>query len=186
VNVPGMLCPEIPISTDPNTSKVSSYSGINGAGRNGEQKDLEDDVCGDINIDGVLYPESRTTIAMILDGTSNTFLVGERLLNFRDWMQGAMRIDEPATTICSGASQNIRYPLNADPWQFGFHVADDGAPPGAAKTMLLNDLQFGSQHAGGAHFGYADGSIHFLNDEMDFNLYQDLATRNGCEEAGAP
>ena len=47
--------------------------------------------------------------------------------------------------------------------------------------MLLNDLFFNSDHPGGAQFCYADGSVHFLDEAIDFTLYQDLATKDGDE-----
>jgi prepilin-type processing-associated H-X9-DG protein len=42
-------------------------------------------------------------------------------------------------------------------------------------------LYFGSHHPGGAQFCFADGSVQFLDDAIDFTLFQDLSTRNGSE-----
>ena len=123
---------------------------------------------------------------MIGDGTSNTLAVGERTYLFSDWMTGATYLDDPPTRIANGGSKNIRYPINADAATFGYYVGDFAAPAGAPRTSLLNDLWFGSQHAGGAYFAMADGSVQFLRSEIDFTIYQDLATRNGGEPGGLP
>ena len=50
---------------------------------------------------------------------------------------------------------------------------------GAATNNLnihnaLNTLYFGSQHPGGCQFAMADGSIHFLNENINLALYQRL------------
>jgi prepilin-type processing-associated H-X9-DG protein len=97
-------------------------------------------------------------------------------------MSGAEWMDTPPSMICTGASSNVVYPINADPSQVGYYVADPNAPSAASKKMLLNDLYFGSLHPGGAHFCFADGSLHFLSDaQLDFTVLQDLATIAGGE-----
>ncbi|HMO87102.1 MAG TPA: DUF1559 domain-containing protein, partial [Lacipirellulaceae bacterium] len=185
--VPAFFCPEVglPAATG-QVMLASTYDGVAGAGRNGERIDLEDAMCGDIDADGLLYPNSRVRFGMIGDGTSNTLAVGERTYLFSDWMTGATYLDDPPTRIANGGSKNIRYPINADAATFGYYVGDFAAPAGAPRTSLLNDLWFGSQHAGGAYFAMADGSVQFLRSEIDFTIYQDLATRNGGEPGGLP
>jgi prepilin-type processing-associated H-X9-DG protein len=153
---------------------------VSGAYRGSERIDLEDSACGDIYTNGIFYPESRTRIAKITDGTSHTLAVGERTYFFRDWMDGCSYVGNPKTRICTEASLNVRYPINADRNTFGYYVGDPEAPPGKT-TMLLNDLYFGSQHAGGANFCLADGSVHFIGETIDFPVYQDLSTKNGDE-----
>jgi prepilin-type processing-associated H-X9-DG protein len=182
--LPVYSCPEMEISTDDTTYKLASYAAVTGAGRNNERMDLEDDNCGDMDEDGVIYPGSRTKVAMVQDGLSNTLLTGERLNPHWDWMTGATRTGNPPDSICSESAKNVRYPINADPNQFGFDAMDEEAmataPPGAPK-MLFNDLQFGSTHTGGAHFLFGDGSARLLSDSIDFTVYTGLATRDGGE-----
>ena len=47
--------------------------------------------------------------------------------------------------------------------------------------MLVNDLPFGSVHPGGAHFARADGGVTFLSDDIDFTVFEALATIAGGE-----
>ena len=176
------LCPSAPRPPDnPAIQKESHYSGVAGAPRDNELLDLEDAVCGDLATNGVFFPDSRTRIAKIEDGTSHTLAIGERTYIFRHWMSGAIWTGTPPTRICTGAVSNIRYPINADRNYFGYFVGDLEAPTAAPKSMLLNDLYFGSFHPGGANFCFADGSVHTLSDAMDFTIFEDMATINGSE-----
>jgi len=45
--------------------------------------------------------------------------------------------------------------------------------------MGINGLLFGSFHNGGANFVFVDGSGHFLSDNIDLDLYEALASKNG-------
>ena len=179
-----LVCPsdqqQVP---DPLLPKRSNYAGVAGAGRDNERIDLEDSICGDVFIDGIFYPESRTKIAKIEDGTSHTIAIGERnyIFNNDDWMTGATRVGMPATRICMDATKNVRYPINADSGQFGFFIGDTNAPSADQRTMLLNDLFFGSAHSGIAQFCLADGSVQTISDDIDFTIFADLATIAGGE-----
>jgi len=180
--IDALLCPSAPQPEgDGSTPKESHYAAIAGPGRGDERIDLEDNVCGDAATDGIFFPNSKTRIGMITDGTSNTMAIGERLYIFHDWTQGATKSGRPPTRICMGGMKNVRYPLNADPNQFGYYVGDFNAPPGAERIMLQNDLQFASFHSGGGHFNFADGSVQFLTNEIDFTIYQNLSSKDGDE-----
>lgn len=183
---PFLQCPSVPDDTPKKLlSTGSNYAAIAGASRNDELIALETNSCGNCATDGILYVQSQTTTQQIEDGLSSTLLLGERTYVFRDWMTGAVRSGSPTNKICSGSVKNIIYPINASFAEFGYHKADFDAPPAQRKT-LLNDLHFGSAHPGGAYFSFADGHVVFLNDELDFTVYQDFATRNGGEPVEVP
>lgn len=177
------LCPSMdPPSTDPNAVQAAHYSAVSGTNTSDEVIDLEDISCGDIDISGIFFPASYTRIAQIADGTSHTFAVGERTYIFRDWLSGATWYGEPPTgEICMGSTNNVRFPINASLDEFGYYRFDPKAPPGAQRTMRLNELPYGSVHNGGAHFGYADGSVHFLSDAINYTTFQAMSTKAGGE-----
>lgn len=50
----------------------------------------------------------------------------------------------------------------------------------------INNYSFYSQHAGGANFGMADGTVRFVNDNIDIATYRALATISGGEVVQAP
>lgn len=181
--VEAYLCPTA--EQQPNTAtalKNSHYSAVSGSNISDERIDLEDTNCGDLDISGIFYPDSQTRIGQITDGTSNTLAIGERTYIFRDWMWGASKVGNPATKICSGSSNNVHFPINANPQEFGYCSEDPTVEP-QYRTMLVNELQFGSDHSGGAQFSLADGSVQFVSDDIEFNLYQNLTTKDGGEVA---
>jgi len=179
------LCPSAPPPVSGSGSlKISNYEGVSGAGRGDRRIDLEDVACGDVYTDGIFYPQSHTTIGRIVDGTSHTMAIGERTyIFFGQWMTGATWAGDPdmKTRICSRAAKNVRYPINADLGQFGYYISDPSAPTPAQRTMLQNDLFFGSAHPGVAQFCFADGSVQTLSDATDFTIYADLSTIAGGE-----
>jgi prepilin-type N-terminal cleavage/methylation domain-containing protein/prepilin-type processing-associated H-X9-DG protein len=161
----------------------SNYETIAG----GKQRWSLDGYCGDVCIDGVFYPGSGTRISEIADGTSKTLAIGERVYLIRyDWMFGARWQDGgpvwkagPNQQMCVAAAKNVTFPHNADPAAFGYEIHDDQAPAGAKKDIHFNDLYFGSEHPAGAQFAFVDGSVSFIDDDVDFAVYQGMATRAG-------
>ncbi len=160
---------------------------------------------GAVNTDGVMYVAARTQARQIVDGLSKTFLLGERWYQLRAWTVGAFWFDEPETFDAQGrpippsrpvansgisAAKNVDadYPPNADLNQVGYFVTheDDHRPgpypgPPTPKDMPFNDLLFGSFHAGGTNFAYADGHVEFIHDDVDPQVYVAAASRNGGE-----
>lgn len=185
VRVNSYLCPSAEVEQLAPDRQLSHYSGVGGSGVM-ERRDLEDTWCGDMDVDGIFYAESETRIADVTDGTSSTLAVGERNYIFFDWLMGATRNDDPITRICLGSSQNVRYPINADPSTYGYFVQDSEAPAGVTEKILQNDLHFGSAHSGGANFTLADSSVRFLQDGVDFAVLQALATRADEETPALP
>jgi prepilin-type N-terminal cleavage/methylation domain-containing protein len=168
----------------------SSYAGVNGSGATSEGVwDLTNTFNGDLYIDGVFYPGSEVRLSQVTDGTSQTLAFGERVYGVTRWdplIDGAIWDGPPGPTrrieeVKSIATKNVRYPINGDPNQFGYYGPDTTAPPGANKSLKINDFYFGSHHPGGAHFAMTDASVQFLRDDIDINLYRALGSRNGGE-----
>jgi prepilin-type processing-associated H-X9-DG protein len=155
-----------------------------GVGRDENRIDLEQTACGDIYTDGIFFPDSQTRISEVLDGTSHTLAVGERNYIFRDWMTGATQKGLPNPRVCTGSESNIRYPINAEKNHFGYYVGDADAPNINVRTMLLNDLFFGSYHDGSAQFCFADGSVRIISETIDFAVFGDMSTIAGGEIFG--
>jgi len=135
--------------------------------------------------DGILYLDSRVHLADVRDGTSNTLLVGERppsaKKNFGWWYAGWGQAQDGSGDMVLGVRERNVFAswLGADcpagPYQFG---------PGRLDNQC--DLfHFWSLHPGGAHFLYADGSVHFLSYSADAILPA-LSTRAGGEVVDVP
>ncbi len=124
---------------------------------------------------GMMYANSQIRLTDCTDGTANTLLVGEMSWNdcsrFRPWTRGWGGGDNAAA---AGTSLNIDSFAGA----FNF-TAYDG-------SSNFNDVSFGSQHANGVNFVFTDGSVHFLNNNIDINTLLSIASRNGGESVGPP
>jgi prepilin-type N-terminal cleavage/methylation domain-containing protein len=140
--------------------------------------------------DGVFYRNSRTRIADITDGTSNTILIGERA-----WAKanGAWAGAIPCGVIKRG-QLNPCQPNVPGAWYPSSTLA-------LAHAHLNNALvdpdgsagmdDFSSMHFGGSLFVFGDGSVHFLRGVSSDNpnggytpdglIFQALATRAGGE-----
>ncbi|MEO1497217.1 MAG: DUF1559 domain-containing protein [Planctomycetota bacterium] len=142
-----------------------------------------------VNFDGILWPESQVSMGQISDGTSKTFLVGERIYQLRVWSQGVITVNTvppeaipAASSVWSCKNVTPRVPINADLDRVGYYWIDDPddpAPAGGSTSLRENNLPFGSNHPGGVVFAYADGSVHFIADDIDDSLYISFGTRAG-------
>lgn len=112
-----------------------------------------------VAVNGMLYRDSKFGLNKVTDGTSHTLMVGEQLFGEAAWIAGMSNaVSWPCDMVCC---KNVAYGLNFEPW----------AP--------WHDRSFASCHPGGVNFVNADGSMHFLNDDIDMATYMSLSSRNG-------
>jgi hypothetical protein len=105
----------------------------------------------------------KRTDAHVLDGLSNTFMLGE---------------DFPeCDAYCSWPYANNAYSTCAIPPNQR-EVVDPADWP--------NVQGFRSYHPGGLHFALVDGSVHWIADAIDLALYRALATIRGQETVSVP
>lgn len=120
---------------------------------------------GRIANNGVIVRDIEVAFRKITDGSSNTFAIGEQAhgdpdaQNVRGWWVGLS-----GGTLYT--TRNVAYPINS------------GVRPG---PYAKNNTGFGSQHPGGTHFGLADGSVQFLNENIDIGILFALASRDAGE-----
>ncbi|MFO1023250.1 MAG: DUF1559 domain-containing protein [Planctomycetales bacterium] len=130
--------------------------------------------------DGVMYPGSKTGFQHITDGASNTILIAEtREENSAPWLDGtttttARPFDVGQCAVAPFDCATVgRTALN-------YTTYFDATP--YLPYAISSKYGPSSQHPGGAHHLLGDGSVHFLVDNIDVNLYQNLVTRNGGEK----
>ena len=119
------------------------------------------------------------SIAKISDGTSHTFVVGEKYLR-SDLYDGGSKSDDKGWT--DGWDPDAIRSTCFAPYQdgSGFQFTPLNTPAdlfGSDRDVYY----FGSAHAGGFNGVFADGSVHTMNYDIDVVLFNGLATRAGDE-----
>ncbi|MFW5692607.1 MAG: DUF1559 domain-containing protein [Thermoguttaceae bacterium] len=144
---------------------------------------------------GVLAAHTATRIEDIRDGSSNVIMVGET----SDWgehpsnpgRQYDIRGQYPHGPLmgCS-RPRNDPNSMPGDPRVFNTTVIHSYplntklSAGGAYSNSSMrgqnydNNLPIQSAHPGGAHVLAADGSVHFLSESIEFDLYRNLAIRD--------
>jgi len=175
-------------------SYIGNASGI-AVNQNGNEPDLVHNRHDKMKkLDGVLFAYSEIGLKHILDGSSNTLLVGEA---FHDYQDVADR----------GAKEENPLGNRQDHWYFGSDDIDTGdenggydfsealgstgvpinfqnrggRPPcsaAASKECQALQLSFGSSHPGGTNVLRCDGSIEFISEDIDENAWRDFGTRD--------
>jgi prepilin-type N-terminal cleavage/methylation domain-containing protein/prepilin-type processing-associated H-X9-DG protein len=177
---PMYACPSaVPVIDPYDNYKVGSYIGVMGPGRGTDVIGLEQGHCGNVATDGLLYPGSHRQFASVRDGASNTLAVAERVYNAYAWLVDSWSPE--SSRICSWGAANIRWPINSDPEKIGYYVYDAYNPAATPRTILFNDIWFGSSHPGGMNSAFVDGSVHFLSQNIDWTVFGDLGTVAGGE-----
>ncbi|WP_146530152.1 DUF1559 domain-containing protein [Novipirellula artificiosorum] len=110
---------------------------------------------------GLLFLNSRIRYSDILDGSSQTILVGEMLPAYESlgWASGTR-----------ASLRNTGSPIGGS----------DQVEAGVVKGFETGSLKvggFASCHIGGGNFAFADGSVRFLTQTIDTELFRQLGNR---------
>lgn len=197
LSMPVFLCPSSPIDPFDNTESTWSntqrglnhqYVGIQGAAPPvpGAATGYRDCGHGWSCNNGMLASNVNRRMRDVVDGTSNTIIIAEqsgytnkRVLNsnyYGGWF-GARSFNSVGGPTCS------------DLWQAGttcvrFAPNSNVVQTGANDTKYRNNTMINSMHVGGIQVLLADGSVHFLSDNIDFNTLKKLCIRNDGEPVG--
>ncbi|REK10544.1 MAG: DUF1559 domain-containing protein [Planctomycetota bacterium] len=126
----------------------------------------------------IVHPKyGYVTFAKIADGTSRTFMVGEKDFGLENYMFDSCK---PMVVRWGDTRWAVAYP--------GVTWGSTLALPNS--TRLVNKQyglfweeydSFRSDHVGGLYFAFADGSVRFVADDIEHRVYNALATRAGEE-----
>jgi len=112
-------------------------------------------------LNGVVFQRSTVSIAMITNGTSNTYMVGEKYLNPDNYTTGRDPSD----------NENMYTGYNNDVYRCGFNV------PLQDRKGLTDTLRFGSLHPAGVQMCYCDGSVRLVAYNVSRAVHQREANR---------
>jgi len=127
---------------------------------------------------GVVFAHSATTAADITDGTSNTYLIGEKYCDPDHYTDGTPGWDDQSWDIgqdwdtirwtgCLTAPGSSNF---VDNNKYLFPQQDT---PGDESYGMA----FGSAHSGGFYMGFCDGSVQFMNYSIDTGVHWYLGNR---------
>ncbi|HEY1859252.1 MAG TPA: DUF1559 domain-containing protein [Gemmataceae bacterium] len=186
------LCPsDVGTAIDPRFGPTN-YVACLGSGANGGSRNPSD---------GVFFNNSRICIADITDGTSNTALMSEQILGPGGTFPGGTPID----VRLYYASVHARAPVDeptcqaattfltdrGSRWADGevqYGLYDHHYPPNAGKWDCVA-IEYSwkparSKHTGGVNLALADGSVHFVSNNVNVTTWHALGSRAGGEPAG--
>ena len=121
---------------------------------------------------GVSFQRSEVRIAEIQDGTTHTYMVGEKYLNSDNYETGNDGGDN--LSMYEGHDWDVN--------RWG-HRKDDVSDltPQPDRPGVGNAAIFGSAHASGFSMVFCDGSVHHISYEIDGVLHENLAHRKDGE-----
>jgi prepilin-type N-terminal cleavage/methylation domain-containing protein/prepilin-type processing-associated H-X9-DG protein len=136
---------------------------------------------------GISFYRSQVKVSMIADGTTNTYLVGEKYL-FPDGYEGALS-GQPGWTY--GENQGAYSGMEWDNHRVAFEPAGTRFPPSGGSTPADPEYYqprqdtrgydnygaFGSAHSGGLNMAMCDGSVQTISYDIDSRTHRSLANR---------
>jgi prepilin-type N-terminal cleavage/methylation domain-containing protein/prepilin-type processing-associated H-X9-DG protein len=193
---PPMFCPSDPlpspvfdyIAINPANAWRNGFYGLTSYGGNAGRRSAGNPQTAPQTWDGIFYRDSRVRMADVRDGTSNTFLLGERCHRDAqfDRITDATE-DGPLAKVgmwafvMPSAARNLTL---SPPVPINYRVPPS-TPVGDLLTILNRVCAYGSGHPGGANFAFADGSVRFLSDSIPVDTLLALSTRAGEEVVSA-
>ena len=114
---------------------------------------------------GIAFERSEIKMCDVTDGTSNTYMIGEKYLNVDRYFDG----------LDGGDNQSLFSGWNCD--NHRCTLVSAGSPmqdqPGYTSVRI-----FGSAHAIGFHMALCDGSVHMINYSIDPETHRRLGNRH--------
>ena len=160
-------------SSDRYAAALTSYLGVNGVNQ--------------LAFDGILYVNARVRWADVLDGTSNTLMVGERVAT-PDLLWGWW-FAEIGEWPWFGAPDVVLGVLEIDvnnPPQTEYVPNEFYRPGSLDDPNYYHRWHHWSAHDSGANWLLSDGSVRFITYAVSSSVLAAMATRSGGEVVSSP
>lgn len=186
--LPGSVCPadanfqamlDVPeIGTDAVLCRLSAASYVASAGTIRPTCKL----CRD-QFDGAFGRNRKVEPRELVDGLSKTLALGERSTR---WAAATLWGVVPRSQLKDHQhpGQYVAGPayVLGTTFKDGFNIEESKIERDEMATSYAES--FGSDHAGGANFGFCDGGVRFIRDNVDPAVMNALATRAGVAKGG--
>jgi prepilin-type N-terminal cleavage/methylation domain-containing protein/prepilin-type processing-associated H-X9-DG protein len=123
-----------------------------------------------ISSNGISHQRSSVNFARILDGTSNTYMVGEKYLNPEHYQTGLDFGDDHS--FFAGDD-------------FDMHAWTDN-PPMKDRRGFADFWRFGSNHSSGFNVAFCDGSVRHVTYTVDSNVHRLLGNTRDLQSIQLP
>jgi prepilin-type processing-associated H-X9-DG protein len=209
--IPPFLCPSDPTTGDGTWPGQTNY-GVNQGGwlcDRGDSPPSPNDISPLELQTGVMYYLNTTNMASIIDGTSNTAMISEKLRGVgAPHPRTDMFVIPNQTTIdatyqtCTAVNVATATPLTSKwgwSWVMGEncctlynHVSPPntktcaGLPFPGTMTNMSMQVPPSSYHPGGVNLALVDGSVRFVPNQVNLSVWRGLGTRNGGEAIQLP
>lgn len=148
-------------------TSVAALTNPGSIGHRGEPKSMTTQYCDQRHFGGCFAQNSRVGFIDVTDGTSNSLMVGERYSPFVKSGE-----DEPSV----GHGTWIAVPDCTTSAGLAMAMGDAAVRINIGMPGREPTTGFGSLHKGGATFLLGDGSIRFLREDIDLEIYRKLST----------
>jgi len=140
------------------------------------------------NCQGVLYVDSHTRFADVLDGTSNVLMVGERCLERHHARCNRMQRCGAAIVFVIASSNQLSHCNRGNCAAVGsaYRGINWDSTVADCGNLWNAKSSFHSLHPGGAQFVLVDGSAHFISETIDLTTFRRLADRRDCNPTQVP
>ena len=131
---------------------------------------------------GVSFQRSTVNIRQITDGTTNTYLVGEKHIYHEDYLTGRDFGDNE--TWCTGFNNdNFRVTSRNNGTAEAVPIPDNSRVPADDGN---NRLRFGSAHPGGVNMSLCDGNVTTISFDIDWQIHRDMGNREDGNASRLP
>lgn len=185
------ICPSFPhpsfndidsyVSDTYRSGALVTYQGIAGSYYDADSGSyIGTDEYGTLPQNGLFGWKQSRTFRDITDGLSNTLAIGEFVHidtdengvfpgNIRPWILAGHCSGTANNKFASYCSKVLRHPVNMTV-QYAIN-----------EEMDFNHVPMGSDHASGCNFCLTDGSVRFIAEDIDLDVYRALGTCDGGE-----
>jgi prepilin-type processing-associated H-X9-DG protein len=120
---------------------------------------------------GIFYYSLTTSMGQIPDGTSSTYLCGEKYVDSNHYADG---LDEGdcMCDYCGYDEDMIRFVCD-----YGAGLSDVGYQPRQDNPGYVDREIFGSAHAGTCNMAFCDGSVHQISYGISADIHKQLGNR---------